>query len=126
MEIIQIIIIIFALFALSRVFLRFKDNKLTRNEFIFWVLVWVAIIIVSIIPSITGVLSHKLGIGRGIDLLIYLSIIVLFYLMFRLYVKLESVEKEITALVRRVALDKKDRNNRNQRFLRVSTKPRKR
>ena len=126
MEIIQIVIIIFALFALSRVFLRFKDNKLTRNEFIFWIVIWVAVIIVSIIPSITGVLSQKLGIGRGIDLLIYLSIIVLFYLMFRLYVKLESVEKEITALVRRVALDKKDRNNRNQRFLRVSTKPRKR
>ena len=112
MEIIQIVIIIFALFALSRVLLRFKDNKLNRNEFIFWMLVWISIIIISIIPGITGILSQKLGIGRGIDLIIYVSIIVMFYLIFRLYVKLETVEREITAIVRKVALDKKEKKKK--------------
>ncbi len=112
MEIIQIVIIIFALFALSRVILRFKDNKLTRNEFFFWLVIWVAVIVISIIPNITGIISHPFGIGRGIDLIIYVSIIGLFYLIFRLYVKLESVEKEITALVRRIALDKKEKKKK--------------
>lgn len=107
MEVIQIILIIFALFALSRAFLRFKDNKLTKYEFLFWAVIWVAVIIVGIIPNITIILSNKFGIGRGIDLVIYISIIALFYLIFRLYVKLESMEKEITTVVRRVALNPK-------------------
>ncbi len=112
MEIIQIVIIIFALFALSRAFLRFKDNKLTKNEFIFWVILWVAVIIVSLIPTITGPISNVFGIGRGMDLIIYISIIILFYLIFRLYVKLESIEKEITMVVRRIALNKKSKKKR--------------
>jgi len=105
MELIQVIIIIFALFALSRVFLRFKDNKLSKNEFMFWVLVWLAVIITAIIPSIISALSQKFGIGRGMDLLVYISILVLFYLIFRLYVKTERIEKEITVIVRKTAMN---------------------
>ena len=109
MEIIQVVIIIFALFALSRAFLRFKDNKLTKNEFIFWILLWVVVIIISVIPSVTSPISNVFGIGIGIDLIVYLSIIILFYLIFRLYVKLESVEKEITMVVRKIALNPKNK-----------------
>lgn len=114
MELIQIVIIIFALFALSRAFLRFKDNKLTQNEFLFWVFLWVVVIIVSIIPGITSILSRQFGIGRGIDLVLYVSIIAIFYLIFRLYVKLESVEKEITRVVRKIALDSKPKSKKKR------------
>mgnify|MGYP001203859899 CR=1 FL=1 len=110
MEIIQIIIVLFALFALSRAFLRFKDNKLTKIEFVFWGLVWVVAIVLSFIPGILGFFSKILGIGRGTDLLIYLSIILLFYLIFRLYVKMESIRKDITLLVRKFAIENKDEN----------------
>jgi len=112
MEIIQILIAIFALFALSRAVLRFKDNKLTINELVFWILVWIGVIIVSFLPSITGLLSSFLGIGRGIDVMVYVSIIVLFYLIFRLYVKLEGIEKEITLVVRKLVLNPKEKKKR--------------
>lgn len=111
MEIIQIIAVLFALFAISRAFLRFKDNKLTKWEFVFWILLWGAVILVSFIPNITVPISAYLGIGRGIDLIIYISIIVLFYLIFRLYVKTETAEKAITKMVRQVALQ--NPNNKN-------------
>ncbi|MBW2990861.1 DUF2304 family protein [Candidatus Woesearchaeota archaeon] len=104
MEIIQILLIIFALFALSRAFLRFKDNKLTRNEFMFWILLWATVIIVSFIPKTIRVFSEYLGIGRGVDLVIYVSIVLLFYLSFRLYVKIEKIEKEMTRIVRNIAI----------------------
>ncbi|KYK25280.1 hypothetical protein AYK26_02250 [Euryarchaeota archaeon SM23-78] len=107
MEIIQILIIIFSLFALSRAFLRFKDNRLTKNEFIFWAVLWIAVIVVSIIPGITSTISPSLGITRGIDLIVYISIIVIFYLIFRLYVKIENMEKKITSIVRRISFSAK-------------------
>ena len=112
MEIIQFLIVIFALFALSRAVLRFKDNKLTINELVFWILVWIGVIIVSFLPSITGLLSSFLGIGRGIDVMVYVSIIVLFYLIFRLYVKAESLEKELTFVVRKLSLDNEKKKKR--------------
>ena len=112
MQAIQVIIIIFDLFALSRAVLRFKDNKLTKNEFMFWILIWGAVIVISIIPSVISPISNIFGIARGMDLIVYLSIIILFYLIFRLYVKLESVEKEITLVVRRIALKNKPKKKR--------------
>jgi hypothetical protein len=112
MEIIQFLIVIFALFALSRAVLRFKDNKLTIKELAFWILVWIGVIIVSFLPSITGLLSSFLGIGRGIDVMVYVSIIVLFYLIFRLYVKAESLEKELTFVVRKLSLDNEKKKKR--------------
>lgn len=112
MEIIQVIALIFALFALSRAVLRFKDNRLTKNEFIFWALVWFVVIIVSLIPNVLGLFSNILGIQRGMDLIIAVSIIVLFYLIFRLYVQLEGVKREITAVVRKVALEDKSKRKK--------------
>ena len=104
MEIIQIIIILFALFAFSRAALRARDRKIKQNEFIFWSIIWIAIIIVAFIPGITGIFAKPFGIGRGADFAVYISLIALFYLMFRLYVKAEKIEKDITKLVREIAL----------------------
>jgi len=112
MEVIQVLIVVFALFALSRAFLRFKDNKLTKNEFIFWALIWVFAIVISFIPNTLGAVSKWLGIGRGADLIIYVSIIIIFYLVFRLYVKLESAEKEITSVVRKIAIHGNDKKKK--------------
>ena len=112
MEIIQILGIIFALFALSRAYLRFKDNKLTKNEFVFWALIWFVVIAISIVPNILSLFSNILGIQRGMDLLIVISVVILFYLIFRLYVQLEGVKREITTLVRKVALE--DRNKKKK------------
>jgi hypothetical protein len=46
------------------------------------------------------------------DLIIVISIVVLFYLIFRLYVQLEGVKREITALVRKVALEDKNKKKK--------------
>jgi hypothetical protein len=105
MEIIQVLVTVFALFAMSRAWLRFRDNKLTKNELLFWVALWLAVILVIFIPNITTVFSQILGIGRGTDLILYVSSIVLFYLVFRLYVKLEGMEKNLSDVVRKIALN---------------------
>jgi len=106
-SIIQILALVFSLFALSRVILRAKDKKITSGELIFWLSIWITLIIVVILPSIISKLALILGISRGTDVIIYGSVGVLFYLIFRLYVKLEETEREITTLVRENALEKK-------------------
>jgi hypothetical protein len=58
-----------------------------------------------IFPDTTSLLAHLLGIGRGVDLIVYLSLLISFYLIFRLYVALARLEQAITALVRAIALE---------------------
>ncbi|MBU0757908.1 MAG: DUF2304 family protein [Nanoarchaeota archaeon] len=106
MAIIQVAAIIFSLFALSRVFLRAKDKKLTIPEFLFWIFIWGAFIVTAFFPDLLSVAAKFVGIGRGIDVLIYMSVATLFYLIFRLYIKLEELEQEMTLVVREMAFIK--------------------
>ena len=49
-------------------------------------------------------LANRLGIGRGSDLVIYISIAVLFFLLFRVHIAIERVNREVTKVVRDRAL----------------------
>lgn len=104
---ISIIITLFAVFAWSRAFLRFKDKKINFSEFLFWSIIWLGISLLSFNPTLISFVSFKVGIERPIDLVVYLSIILLFYLVFRMYVKHEKIEQEITEIVSDIALRKK-------------------
>lgn len=104
--IIQIIAVVFIIFAFSRVILRLKDRHLTIGEFFFWSLLWIVSLIIIFVPSTTKLFANMLGIGRGIDVVLYLSIILLFYLLFRLYVKAENIEHGLTTLTREIAISK--------------------
>jgi len=106
MEIISIILMIFALFAWSRAILNYRKKRLSLNEFIFWTLVWFLVILASIIPAVFGDIADILGIESGINLLVYISIILLFYLMYRSYVKIKQIHQELTKIVRNIAIKK--------------------
>lgn len=101
---IQFLISLFALFAISRIAIKFRKRELTTSKFLIWFIFWLAAGIIVWIPNVTNVVANMLGIGRGADLIFYFSILVLFYLIFRIYVKLERMERDITKVVREDAL----------------------
>ncbi|MBI5389574.1 DUF2304 family protein [Candidatus Woesearchaeota archaeon] len=103
----QVIIILFALFALSRAVLRLKDRKLHLVQFAFWAVLWIMVLVFALVPETTGVFARIFGVGRGVDVIIYLGIAFLFYALFRLYIKMDMLETNITKLVREIALWKK-------------------
>ena len=112
MTITQIFLIIFLLFALSRVFLQYKAGNLSLLNFLFWSFLFAAAIYLTAFPGQASKLAVFLGIGRGVDAGIYISIAVLFYLVFRLYIYLENVMQEITELIRKLSLDNQQKNGR--------------
>ncbi|MFC1788018.1 DUF2304 domain-containing protein [Patescibacteria group bacterium] len=105
MLLIQILIVAFCLFAIGRAAGQLHSGHLGRVWFGFWFLFWLAVAVVAVLPQTTQIAARFVGVGRGVDLVIYISIIVLFYLVFRLFIKLEEVEREITRLVRKLAID---------------------
>lgn len=111
----QIVITIFIVFAISRAILRFRESKLTIYELFGWITLWVLIEIIVWKPRITSDIALILGIGRGADLIIYTSVVILFYLIFRTYVKLEEIERDITSIVRMIALKKPRKEKRTKK-----------
>jgi len=105
--ILQVLIILFALFAISRSYLRFRNSTESMWEFILWIFIWISIVAVVLFPEITKLPAQMLGIGRGIDFAIYVSIVFLIYSVYRIYSKIEKVEQDITKLTRDSALKKK-------------------
>ena len=110
MELIQILVIVFALFALSRAVLRLKGNEIRLKEFLLWSFVWVVAIVITALPSTAIFVSRLFGVGRAVDLIMYIGLIVNFYLMFRLYVKAEKMEHAITILTRENAISRAEAN----------------
>ncbi len=106
-EPIQIIAVLFALFAWSRALFRFKDHKINHNEFIFWSIVWFGVILIAILPKLIGYFSNYLGINRPVDSVIYASIIILFYIIFRIYVHIDNINRQLTKLTREIAIKEK-------------------
>ena len=104
MSFIKVIIIIFILFVLWRTFVRFRRKDITIRELSIWTFFWLLVIAVTLVPKQTDVIAQWLGVERGADLLVYLSIIVLFFLVFRIIVKLEKIDRGITKIVRSTAL----------------------
>ena len=104
MDILEIIVIIFALFAFSRVLLRFKDNAISWRKFLFWTLIWIVLMVVTLLRRKLGFIADLTDIGDPFKVVAILSIIMLFYLVFRLYVQLDKTEQDITKLTREIAI----------------------
>ena len=100
------ILIIFALFAISRALLRLWDKEITYSAFFFWLALWAILIVVSLLPAISVFFANLFGVNRGVDLFVYASIILLFYLLFRLYVRCDNLSEQITLLVREIAKER--------------------
>ena len=104
---IQLVAIVFLIFAFSRVWLRAREGSVSWGMFLFWTLVWMLVLVAVIRPDLTTQLAKRLGIGRGVDVALYISIVLLFYLNFRSNVMIENLRHEITRLTRIIALDQK-------------------
>ena len=104
MHAIQIVLICFAAFALSRVLIRYRRGGMRMLHLGLWILVWAGVAVVAWLPDTTNLLANWLGVGRGVDTAMYLSILMTFYLLFRSFAKIEDLDRQLTRVVRANAL----------------------
>lgn len=66
----------------------------------------VGVAVASILnPDLTTRAARLVGVGRGTDLLLYVLTAVFLYVVVGFYLKFRDVERQVTALARRIALD---------------------
>lgn len=114
---IQIVLVLFSVFALTRVFLRFREKVITQKTAFFWTFIWFSALIGILLPKTTTQIASIFGVGRGVDVIVYISLALLFYLVFRIYVMIQDIRHEITDIIRKVAISQslKSPNSKNKR-----------
>ena len=83
-----------------------------RNTFLDLVLILLFLItgvVFVIFNEITDKMAHFLGIGRGADMIFYLGLLFLFFLMLKLYARLRRVEENLTELVRKKSIEEAEK-----------------
>ena len=105
MMIIQILLIIFFLFAIVKVVGRWRAGGLTAGGLVGWLVFWLAAGVVVLLPNSTAYFAKIAGIGRGADLVVYVALAAVFFIIFKLMVKIELLNKDITKLARKISLD---------------------
>ena len=104
MHAIQIVLICFAIFAMSRVLIRYRRGLTRVLHLELWLLFWVGVVVVGMRPEVTDLLAKWLGVGRATDAAIYLALLLIFYLLFRSFGKIEDLDRQLTKVVRANAL----------------------
>lgn len=101
----QLLGLLIIAFIVSRQVILYKKQLLAKGEFYFWLLFWllaaIAIIFIKEIDSLVAKLGFS---GSGINVLLYLAVITSFYFIFRMRLRLAKIEKDITQIVREVAI----------------------
>lgn len=108
---IQIILLLIIFLLFTRTVFRLRDGTIRQGSFLGWTILWVLGGIVVLYPDVTGKVAEIVGVGRGVDVVVYVAVLVLFYLLFKTYNRTIIMEKEITKLVRKVALKDDEENN---------------
>lgn len=104
MSLIQIVLLISILFIWFRLYQKYRVNELATREFVEWFLLWLAAGFVVVVPDFASYVAFVLGVGRGSDLVVYLALVLVFYLLFKLFTRQERHKQELTRLVRELAL----------------------
>ena len=86
------------------VLLRALRSAGSRRSGLFWTLVWLAAAGLIADPSATTTLASWVGIGRGADLVLYVSTLAGLSAALFFYVRFRRLEVVITGIIRREAL----------------------
>ena len=112
MSVIQILLILFAAFALGKAVARFRRGALPLGHLALWAAFWIGVIVVVIRPETSSAVARFLGVGRGADVVVYLALVAAFYLLFKMFARVEEIERQLTKIVREAAL--KDLDDRER------------
>lgn len=103
---IQIVAIVVAVIHIARLLSLWKGRKIPGKTALLWFLIWFAVLFVVFFTPVIDALSRPIGVGRGIDMVVYISVLMLFYFIFQLNMKIDKLEREITKLVREISYQK--------------------
>ena len=88
-------------------------KRLTARVGIAWIVFWLGAAAIIVVPDSTSRIAALLGIGRGADLVLYISILLLFFGLFLTYLRFRRIDEQLTKIVRHLAIRDAEREPRD-------------
>lgn len=101
---IQFVLIVSLALALYMTWRRAKQGVISWREALGWSALWVVAGAVILLPQTTTTVANFFGVGRGVDFVLYASVVTLFFLVFKIFLSLDRLERRLTDVVRKDAL----------------------
>lgn len=112
MNAVKILIVITLAISLIRL-MRFELKKtINFQTFLFWAAILIGSVVLFINPDISENIARLIGIGRGVDSMFFLSILLLFYLNFQLYIRIQKLDRDMTNTIIQTSKKFHQQNNK--------------
>lgn len=104
----QLLALVVIGFFIYRLFKQRNKKQVGGNEFVLWLSFWIASALAILFLKKLDYLAASLGFSAsGINILFYGAILILFYFIFKLRLRLAKLDRDLTDLTREVTLLKK-------------------
>ena len=100
----QLIAILTIIIILYKVIIKYKNKIISFKELLIWIIFWLSTTSIILNPEVTTTIANKVGIGRGADFTVYIGLLIVFYLLFKLFAQLDKLNNYISVLVEKIAL----------------------
>ena len=100
----KILAVVLAATVISKSYVDFRTRVESLALFVFWSAAWTGIVIVALYPPIIDLGISYFGRGTGVGTFLGMAIVLLFFLVYRIYAKLERLEQIVTRVIQETAL----------------------
>lgn len=83
-----------------------QERSQTLFKFLITCTIWGGILLISIVPQASYSISSALGLGQNLNTLIFIGFVIIFIILFQLLSIIEKLERNISEMVRKEALEK--------------------
>ncbi|KKS63720.1 hypothetical protein A3E45_01220 [Candidatus Daviesbacteria bacterium RIFCSPHIGHO2_12_FULL_43_11] len=104
MSISQLLLSTIIIFIIYKTAVSFRHGNLSRNFTSIWLLLWISVLFFIFEQNTLIRAAHFLGISRGVDLVIYLAVILTFYLIYKIFFTLNQINQKVTEIIREMAV----------------------
>jgi hypothetical protein len=101
----QIFSVLLAVIVISKSYVDFRARAESFRIFFFWLLTWTMIVVIALFPSIIDLTISTFGGGRaGLGTFFGMALVFQFFVLYRMYIKMERLEKNLTRTIQELAL----------------------
>ena len=101
----KIFAVLLAGIAISKSYVGVRSKAESFQLFIFWTCTWAAIVVVALFPAIVDVFIDSFGEKRtGLGTFFGMALVFLYFLVYRIYMKLDLMEQKLVKIVQELSL----------------------
>ena len=83
---------------------RYHKGKNSLGTVVMWSLFWIVVSLFSIFPESSSAFAKIFGITRGLDFIIILVFVILFYTVLKMYFIVDEMQDNLNKIVKEVAI----------------------